>query len=188
MRTAGNSRVLWAVAIVIVVCSAGLPAQAKYGGGTGEPNDPYQIYTAEQMNAIGAEPNDWDKHFKLTADIDLSAFDSKDSKPAFNIIRRFSGVFDGDNHVIRNLTIDKPNGSDVGLISILEANGRVCNMGLQNVSISGSDCVGGLAGINDGGELAACYATGSVSGYDFVGGLVEIIMDVSLDVTPLSPS
>lgn len=45
--------------------------QRKYGGGTGEPNDPYLIYTAEQMNAIGAKPNDWDKHFKLMADIDL---------------------------------------------------------------------------------------------------------------------
>ena len=46
-------------------------AQRKYGGGTGEPNDPYLIYTPEQMNAIGAEPNDWSKHFKLMADIDL---------------------------------------------------------------------------------------------------------------------
>jgi len=33
---------------------------AKYGGGTGEPNDPYLIYTAEQLDDIGAEPNDWE--------------------------------------------------------------------------------------------------------------------------------
>ena len=51
-----------------------LPAQAQYGGGTGEPNDPYLIYTAEHLNAIGAEPNDWDKHFKLMADINLSGY------------------------------------------------------------------------------------------------------------------
>ena len=46
----------------------------------------YLILTAEQMNAIGAEPNDWGKHFKLMADIDLSGFDGKNGRPAFNII------------------------------------------------------------------------------------------------------
>ncbi len=49
---------------------------------TGEANYPYLIYTAEQMNANGAEPNDWDKHFKLMADIDMSAY----SGTQFNII------------------------------------------------------------------------------------------------------
>ncbi len=44
-------------------------ARRKYACGTGEPSDPYLIYTPKQMNAIGAEPNDWDKHFKLMADI-----------------------------------------------------------------------------------------------------------------------
>lgn len=54
----------------------------KYGGGTGDSNDPYLIYTPEQMNAIGAEQDDWDKHFKLIEDIDLSGFTGAD----FNII------------------------------------------------------------------------------------------------------
>jgi hypothetical protein len=46
----------------------------RYGGGTGEPNDPHLSYTAEHLNALGAEPNDYDKHFKLMADIDLSGY------------------------------------------------------------------------------------------------------------------
>jgi len=57
-------------------------AQRKYGGGIGEPNHPYLIYTAQQMNAIGADPNDWDKHFELMADIDLAPYAETD----FNII------------------------------------------------------------------------------------------------------
>jgi len=40
----------------------GMPAQAQYGGGTGMADDPFLIYTAEQTNEIGANPNDWDKH------------------------------------------------------------------------------------------------------------------------------
>ena len=47
-------------------------ADAQYGGGAGEPNDPYLVYSAEHLNAIGVEANDWDKHFQLMADIDLS--------------------------------------------------------------------------------------------------------------------
>jgi hypothetical protein len=48
-----------------------LPATAKYSGGTGEPNDPYQIATAADLIALGETPDDYDKHFLLTADIDL---------------------------------------------------------------------------------------------------------------------
>jgi hypothetical protein len=76
-----------------------------YGGGTGEPNDPYLIYTSAQMNAIGAIPNDWDRHFRLMADIDLSAY----TGTRFNIIgldidHCFTGVFDGNGHTISNFT------------------------------------------------------------------------------------
>jgi hypothetical protein len=47
------------------------PVAAKYSGGTGEPNDPYQIATAADLIALGETPADYDKHFLLTADIDL---------------------------------------------------------------------------------------------------------------------
>jgi hypothetical protein len=69
-----KSNLLAKITVFFVICCCCLPAQAKYGGGTGEPNDPYLIYTAEQMNAIGADPNDWDEHFKLMADIDLNGY------------------------------------------------------------------------------------------------------------------
>ena len=55
----------------LIVCLCVSPIHAQYAGGRGEPNDPYLIQTAEQMKALGDEPNDWGKHFKLTADIDL---------------------------------------------------------------------------------------------------------------------
>jgi hypothetical protein len=42
-----------------------------FAGGTGEPNDPYQIVTAEQLASIGSDPNLLDKHFVLLNDINL---------------------------------------------------------------------------------------------------------------------
>ncbi|MBN2594017.1 MAG: hypothetical protein JXA81_10955, partial [Sedimentisphaerales bacterium] len=76
-----------------------LPAYAQYGGGSGTAEDPYLIYTAEQMNTIGAEPNDWDKHFKLMADIDLSIYTGTDFNViGYGLFPAFSGVFDGNGH------------------------------------------------------------------------------------------
>ena len=46
--------------------------QAKYSGGTGEPNNPYQIADANDMNDIGNHPEDWDKHFVMVNDINLA--------------------------------------------------------------------------------------------------------------------
>jgi len=96
--------------ILLVICLLGLPAEAEYGGGAGEPDDPYLIYTSEQMNEIGANPKDWDKHFKLMADIDLSNYPGTD----FNIIGKsrssaFSGVFDGNSKKISNFMYSSEN-------------------------------------------------------------------------------
>ncbi|MHC4207199.1 MAG: hypothetical protein ACYSTT_21295, partial [Planctomycetota bacterium] len=82
-----------------------LPAYSQYGSGSGTAEDPYLIYTAEQMNAIGAEPNDWDKHFKLMADIDLSVYTGTDFNViGYGLFPAFSGVFDGNGHTISNFT------------------------------------------------------------------------------------
>ncbi|UCG56823.1 MAG: hypothetical protein JSU70_18395 [Phycisphaerales bacterium] len=73
MSAATNPRIPRPFSVLAAVLLVGLPAHAKYGGGTGTPEDPHQIWTAEQMNQIGLHAEDWDKHFKLMADIDLAA-------------------------------------------------------------------------------------------------------------------
>jgi len=148
----------------------------EYGGGTGEPNDPYQIRTAEQMNVIGAVPNDWDKHFKLVEDIDLSGLDGKEGRPAFNIIGTsydiaFSGVFEGNGHTISHLTITGE--KNLGLFGYLGSGAEVKDVGIVDVNVTGSgNYVGGLVGSKDGGAVYRCYSTGAVSGNRYVGGLV----------------
>jgi len=154
---------------------------AKYGGGTGESNDPYLIYTAEHLNPIGAKPNDWNKHFKLMADIDLAGFDGEDGRPAFNVIAPdsdparvlfqgvlFTGIFDGNGHTISHLTVK--GGGYLGLFG--GSGGEVKDLGLVNVNIIASDdCAGGLLAVN-WGALTGCHSTGVVSGANGVGGLV----------------
>jgi hypothetical protein len=166
------------------------PVQAQYGGGTGEPNDPYLIYTAEQMNAIGTEPNDWDKHFKLMADIDLLGFsydaaliapDTNDATWKFDGTP-FSGVFDGNGHVISNFTCISTEANyvglfvfGVGLFGCVEGeNAEIKNLGLidPNVDAGRAIYVGSLVGWLRWGSITNCYVEGgSVSGDYSVGGI-----------------
>ena len=160
---------------MLAVCFFCLPAQAQYGGGTGTLNDPYLIQTAEQFNDIGAEPDDWNKHFKLTADIDLGEY----AGAAYNIIgtaalESFSGVFDGNGHTISNFSLTSSRPFYTGLFGYVS--GRIENLGLINPNIFAQGSrVGSLVGYLDQGTITGCYAKGAgVSGDDYIGGLAGL--------------
>ena len=75
-----------------------------YSGGTGEPNDPYQIATAEDLIALGQEPNDYNDCFILTADIDLSGYSFGNAviAPDINEAKReFQGTVFGELLTVR---------------------------------------------------------------------------------------
>ena len=122
MTRASISNLLGKITVLVVICFFALSAEGKYGGGTGEPNDPYLIYDANHMQAIGADSNDWDKCFKLMADIDLSGYTGEE----FNIIgdytpfgstpiKSFIGVFDGNDKIIRNFAWTSIDSDHIGL-------------------------------------------------------------------------
>jgi hypothetical protein len=152
------------------------PAHARYGGGTGEPNDPYLIYTAEQMDAIGAEPNDWGKHFKLMADIDLSGLPGP-----FHMIGKdpntpFTGVFDGGGHSVSGFVWTSGSANDVGLFGVMsDLDAAILNLTVVAPRI---DCwgqnVGTLVGLLRAGTLFNCHAQDvDIDGHNGdVGGLV----------------
>jgi len=163
--------------LLLVICFLHQPAFAKYGGGTGEPNDPYLIYDANQMNAIGADSNDWDKCFKLMDDIDLSAF----TGTSFNIIGTcttpFTGTFDGNGLTISNFTYNSTGTHCIGLFGLVDDhNAEIKNVGLIAPAVDAGlgDYVGSLVGsLGYYGTITNCYfQAGSVSGELCVGGLV----------------
>jgi len=159
------------------------PALADaYSGGSGTPEDPYQIATAQDLIDLGQTPDDYDKSFVLTADIELMdrVFDraiiapdiARDiDGPSFNG-KGFLGRFDGRGHVIHNLCIDDRRGNYQGLFGRLGAGAEIANLGLDAVQVSGHTYVGGLVGENDYGTISSCHSTGTVRGEEEVGGLV----------------
>jgi hypothetical protein len=83
----------------------------------------------------------------------------------------FIGTFDGQGHEIRDLFINRPNESPVGLFAFTGQGGVIKNVGLVNLTVTGYYYAGGLVGCNSG-IVTDSYTTGSVSGIvGMVGGL-----------------
>jgi hypothetical protein len=117
--------------LMVIICLVAAPAMAKYSGGSGTAEDPYQISTAEDLMRLGDSPEDYDKHFILTADIDLDpnlpgrkVFDKAVIAPHLNPDDSwpfegtpFSGTFEGNNHtydgVLQFCTVECTNASRV---------------------------------------------------------------------------
>ena len=135
-------------------------AASPFAGGAGTAEDPWQIADAEQLDAVR---NDLTAHYILTADIDLSdyeswspigTFRSKSDAPEDAEIPHpdyaFSGTFDGDGHTISNLTVNDPNGMAVGLFGCAAGNEEpacIRNFTLENVNVTGYYLVGGAVGL-----------------------------------------
>ncbi|MEJ2703994.1 MAG: hypothetical protein P8Z79_16270, partial [Sedimentisphaerales bacterium] len=157
------------------------PAEAKYSGGTGEPNDPYQIATAEDLMLLGESPEDYDKHFIMTADIGLDpnlpgrkVFDkaviASATIPSGFGGTPFTGVFDGNGYTVSHLTIQGE--SYLAWFGFLGVEAEIKDLGLVNVRITGSGgAIGSLVGTNEGNVITS-YSTGTVTGDWYVGGLV----------------
>ncbi|MHC4743933.1 MAG: GLUG motif-containing protein, partial [Planctomycetota bacterium] len=165
------------IATLLTLTLCATAAEEYYSGGTGEPNSPFLISTPEDLNDIGIHEDHWDKHFLLSNDVNLAAYDAN----SFSVIEKFEGVFEGDGHVIsnfthvyamfrsvwgpnavvQNLTLLNPvvhaeseqpwqRSYAASLVENLADNGRVSNCCMIGGVVSGDSVVGGLVGTNAG--------------------------------------
>jgi hypothetical protein len=82
----------------------------------------------------------------------------------------FASDFDGQEHEIRDLVINRPDEDGVGLFGCI-GEGAIENLGVVNAKVTGQFYVGGLVGWSIG-TVTNSYLSGSVTGYGVVGGLV----------------
>jgi len=186
----GNGKIPARVVVVLLLFFSILPnpGLAKYSGGTGEPNDPYQIATADDLLALAEDTNDYNQCFILTDDIDLDprtfttaviARDTNNSNYTFEGVA-FTGVFDGAGHKIINLRINT-NGAENDFLGLFGniGNGEVKNLGVENVSITGapfypSNYLGGVVGYSNG-TISNCFSAGNITGHSNAGGLGGLV-------------
>lgn len=150
-----------------------------YSGGTGTLQVPYVIATAEELIQLGQTPQDYDRHFLLARDIDLSGYtfeqaviapESSRGSSAVHDGRGFSGTLNGNGHVIRNLHVSGT--QNLGLIGVVSEQAQLYAIGVVDAHVVGAGrAVGILAGYNEG-QISSCFSSGTVSGVNEVGGLV----------------
>ncbi len=158
--------------MVSILCGLSIfpyPALALTGAGTQE--EPWRIQSLQDFDEFAADANYWTGYTRLETNVNLAGMVYDRAVIAPDRDNAFTGVFDGNDHTISNLTCDsKSVDHHVGLVGYI-VGGEVRNLGIEGISISGdANSVGGLCGYNEG-TITNSYSTGSVTGYERVGGL-----------------
>ena len=139
----------------------------------------YSISTKEDLIKLAEFSKSWNYYSRnnivwvLTNDIDMSGVTD------FTGVEHLFGTFNGNGHVIKNLTIND-NSTYVGLFKA--SKGTIQDLGLENVNVTHAEdstgyvtSVGALVGLNEG-NIQNCYANNSTvtagNGVNYAGGLV----------------
>ena len=139
------------------------------------------ITTAQQLKQLADEVNAGDsksgKTVLLMNDIDLSVYPNWSPIGTLNmnwsdVSRPFSGVFDGQNHTISNLTCTSATNGYAGLFGNFD--GTVQNLILRDAQITSESNAGAVVSNNYGGRVLNCAMIGgSVKGKSIAGGVVS---------------
>src|SRR6056297_2057161 len=152
----------------------------SFAGGSGTQEDPYQISTWEELQNISSNP---DSSYVLLNDLNSSTdgygvYASKDANagkgwiPLGNDSNKFNGTFNGQNHTIADLFINRPNTDYVGLFGYASENTNFSNINVKDFNITGYQNVGGLIGRGEG-DVYNCFSKGNITGESYsTGGLI----------------
>ncbi len=139
-----------------------------------------EISSFEELQKIGNDiAYPLTANYELIKDIDASG---SNFKPIGDGVHAFSGMFDGKNHTISNLTIDEPNRDFTGMFGYTQM-ARIKNLTLKNAKVTGSWYVGAL-----GGEMKRTVVknvvslNGDIVGDSYVGGLIGSAREDSIEV------
>jgi hypothetical protein len=146
--------------------------------GSGTAADPFQVADYADLKVVGTTTKyTLSAVYRLAADIDASASATENSDSGFvpigTLYLSFVGTFHGGGHVIKNLMINRPQTNYIGLFGY--SDGTIDSVGVAGGSISGNNFVGGLVGYIHSGMVSYCYATSSAAGNYLTGGLIGYI-------------
>ncbi len=133
------------------------PVPGGYDDGIGTPESPYEVATAEHLDFVRHNPA---AHYIQTDDIDIEHIDNWNPIGS-STTDFFSGVYDGDEYFISNLTINRENNDYNGLFGFIGGGvGAVLrNIRVENAEVVGRRCLGAVVGRADDRSLVDnCFA------------------------------
>ena len=173
--------ILMTVIIMVGMCMGVPLTVSAFSDGDGSLDNPYIITTAEELDAVR---NNLQASYKLGNDIDLTKYlvdggtgfvkwGNAGWEPIGSYRHPFAGSFDGNDYKISGLWINRDDTDFVGLFGIINTYDVITNVGVEidDTGVNGNNTVGGLVGALEG-TIENCYAVGSVSGRQQVGGLI----------------
>ena len=154
----------------------------RVAGGDGSTGNAYQIADVYGLQGMGSSSGLRTNSYRLTNDIDAAVTSGWNGGAGFVPVgtsgRAFSGNFDGQGHVISNMTINRPAENFIGLFGMVGGGSRISNIGMVGGNFAGAGYVGPLAGGLENGTISNAYASGNASGNagssNFIGGLVGV--------------
>ena len=153
-----------------IVCKDGYATEPNKVSSTHYPelNDThsgyYAIETMEQLCWFSDYVNKGNTSVNAVLTDDIVAGANDIWTPIGNDTNIYAGTFDGNNHTISGLYTNNELARYVGLFGTIS--GTVKNVGVTNVSFSGTYSVGGVCGENRSGTIQNCYSTGSITNGD----------------------
>ena len=143
--------------------------------GSGTAGDPYLISSLDNLYWVTQTISSWSSYFKQTADIDASSSSGWDGGQGFTpigiYVKSFRGTYDGNGYTISGVYINRPSTTYIGLFGATNPSSLIKNLGLINVNVHGGSETGGLVGYLNG-IISNCYSTGSIIGFNQVGGII----------------
>ncbi|MDR2713570.1 MAG: S-layer homology domain-containing protein [Clostridiales bacterium] len=132
--------------------------------------DAVKLYTAQDLNNVR---NNLSGSYMLMNNIDLADFNSGQWVPIGNASASFTGVFDGQGYVIKNMVISNDGYQYTGLFGAIGGEANIKNVGLEDTNIdlwhsSANHYAGGICGYSSSsGSVINCYNTGHISSYSY---------------------
>ena len=139
-----------------------------FAGGSGTESDPYLVANAVHLDNVRLH---LDAHFLQISDISLDTLDFQEGT-GWNPIgscddnllgERFTGTYDGNNHEISGLVINRTDNHPSGLFGCTEE-ARLLRIKLIELAVSSGEFSGGLIGYNFVGDFNTVIQEASVSG------------------------
>jgi hypothetical protein len=155
------------LSLALCLCSLTAAFAQFSGSGSGTENDPYLIFYADQLTQVRNFLGKSGVYFKLMSDIDLTDWIEENSpnqgwQPIGVSSSKFQGIFDGNNHTISNLNIDRPSSSAVGLFGYADG-ATFKNIVIVETTITGNGDVGPVCGNASSSTFSNCKVTATIN-------------------------
>ncbi len=172
--------IFYSIIWVFVICFQ-LSAQTAVSPeiGDGSEINPFQIKTLENLCWIAADTSRWKFNYIQLADINAASvrnwYNDSGWLPIGSINHAFTGSYNGKNHIIDSLFINRPDFRGSGFFGRIYSSSCVVeSLRVTNCSIVGFSGVGGLVGEVVSARVAHSFSSGVVKGAFNVGGLIGV--------------